>query len=210
MTVPPHLRPGLFMRPARDAMVSPHTNRRASRPAYLTALALTCGCGSCGDSEATTVTRTEPPKVVVQASDSGSMDAESMVGLVAEVTHWLQYSPGIVVRHPRPGLLGSEHGPGAASDDADHVLWISASEDETGVSVLWDLVGATGSDSPALEDASPIRGALPKIPPSVAAAVLRELAVDRAGRPPPGTGGACLALGGAFVLERSGEVRCVL
>jgi tetratricopeptide (TPR) repeat protein len=124
-----------------------------------------------------------PPKVIVQASNNGSMDTESTLGLVAEITHWLEYSPGIVVRHPRHGLVGSEHDPRAASDDVDHVLWIAVGDDDDGVTVRWDLVDATGSGSPAFEDASLIRGELPHIPPAVATAVLSELGVDEAGAP---------------------------
>ena len=109
------------------------------------------------------------------------MDAESTLGLAAEITHWLEYSPDLIVRSPRRGLPGGGHDLGAASDDVDHVLWISVGDDDTGATVRWHLADATSPNIPTFEDTSAIRAPLPQLPSAIAGAVLHKLGVDRTG-----------------------------
>ena len=119
------------------------------------------------------------PKLVVQGWSSGSSDGESTVGLVREVTHWLQYSPGVVVRAPRLELAG--RGNHAASPaallDVDYIVWIELRQDDDGFAVLWDLERATDR-SAASGGRTPVSGGLPELPRRIAGIVLDELGVD--------------------------------
>ena len=102
------------------------------------------------------------------------------MGLVAEVTHWLQYSPGVVVRAPRLELVrrGNHAASPAALPDVDYIVWIELRQDGDGFSVRWDLEGATDRSSPASRDRTPVGGALPELPRGIAGVVLDELGVE--------------------------------
>ena len=102
------------------------------------------------------------------------------MGLVTEVTHWLQYSPGAVVRAPRLTLTGRGNrvvSP-AALLDVDYVVWIELRQEGDEYAVLWDVEGAGDRGSPASGDRPPVRGALPELPRGIAEVVLDELGVE--------------------------------
>ena len=145
----------------------------------LLALAVTSGCGS-SDTAARSASTGGPPKLVVQGWSSGSSSEEPTVGLVTEVTHWLQYSPVVVVRDPRLKLTGrgNEAASLATLSDVDYVVWIELRQEGDGFTVVWDLARATDPGFPSSRDRTPITGALQDLPREIAEVVLNELDVE--------------------------------
>ncbi len=104
------------------------------------------------------------------------------MGLVTEVTHWLQYSPGAVVRNAGLELTERENDASpAALPDVDYIVWIELHQDGDGFAVLWDLEAATDHGSPASTNRTPVKGALPELPRRIAKAVLDELGIETRG-----------------------------
>ena len=140
---------------------------------------MTGACASPDGAARSAATRA-PLKLVVLGWSSGPSDERMTVGVVAEVTHWLQYSPGVVVRDPRPQLAerGSHAISLATRSDVDYVVWIELRREGDKLVAEWELEAATDPGSEPSGGRTPVRGALPELPRGIAEAVLGELGVE--------------------------------
>lgn len=153
----------------------PDRDGRNARRFVLVAAAV-CGASACG-----TPSEVDPGprKIVVQAANTGSLDDATTAGLVREISHWLEYDSALVVRSPSRRLRDPTDP--ADAGDVDHVLWIEALAGDGGTTIRWDLVDASASRPPTFTVTDPIQDDLPRLPATVATAVVAKLGVGARG-----------------------------
>lgn len=132
-----------------------------------------CGAAACGAQPETDI---EPRKLVVQASETGSLDEAATAGLAREITHRLQHDSALIVRSPSRRLRPITHE--VAAGDIDDVVWVEVGAGDDGATVRWDLVDAATDRPPDFRANDPVRGGLPRLPGAIAAAVAGKLGVD--------------------------------
>ncbi|HKJ01901.1 MAG TPA: tetratricopeptide repeat protein [Longimicrobiales bacterium] len=156
-----HATPG-----ARMAVIA---RSRPPRGALPLVAACWCLASACGLEEPQDLLDPGPRKIVVQAANTGSLNAAATAGLILEITHWLQYDSTLIVRTPsRRSLPVTDD---VVAGDIDEVLWVEARTEDGEVAVRWDLVGTDAVRPPSFAAHGAIRDALPRLPGSVAAAV---------------------------------------
>ncbi len=142
------------------------------------ALVASCSCfaSACGPPSPAVDIAPGPWKIVVQGANTGSLDPAATMGMIREITHWLEYDSALVVRSPSRRLIDITND--VAAGDIDYVLWVEALTDGAQVTLRWDLVGTDAPRRPTFE-AHSARDELPRLPGALAAGVASQLGIDR-------------------------------